>query len=75
MGEENYPPTPPLMIIDTERLESQLKTARDAVATFRAYREAMPSDALDALDALETTDPLLDALLSACADLEWVLTD
>jgi hypothetical protein len=72
MGEENYPPTPPLMIIDTERLESQLKTARDAVATFRAYREAMPSDALD---ALETTDPLLDALLSACADLEWVLTD
>jgi hypothetical protein len=72
MGEENHPPALLLMIIDTERLESQLQTARDAVATFQAYREAMPSDALD---ALETTDPLLDALLSACADLEWVLTD
>jgi hypothetical protein len=72
MGEENHPPTLLIMIIDTERLESQLQTARDAVATFRAYREAMPADALD---ALETTDPLLDALLCACADLEWVFTD
>lgn len=58
------------MIIDTDRLENQLATAADVVAALRALREGTPTATWNAIEA---TQPLLDALLCACADLEWML--
>ena len=60
------------MIIDTDRLEDQLETAAAVVAALRAFREGTTTATWDAIEAKQ---PLLDALLSACCDLEYLLEE
>lgn len=59
------------MIIDTDRLESQLETAADVVTALQALRAAVTTAQWDAF----SKTPQLEALLDACCDLEWMLKE